>query len=52
MLASTGVRLRFKGAVTFGAAVGDESQAFPMHGCCERRCCSNPCGEIESEGKR
>lgn len=52
MLASAGVRLRFKGAVTFGAAVGDEPQAFPMHGCCERRSCSDPCVEIESEAKR
>lgn len=54
MLASAGLRLRFKVGATFGAAVGDESQAFPMHGCLgERRSCSDPCvEEVKSEAKR
>lgn len=42
MLAAAGLRLRINGAVTFGAAIGDESQAFPMHGC-GRQSCSDPC---------
>jgi hypothetical protein len=50
VLAAAGLRLRFNGALTFGTAIGDESQAFPMHGC-ETRICSHPCAAADQNGK-
>lgn len=46
MFAATALGLGFNDALALGAPIGDESQAFPMHGCGGPRC-FDPCVAVE-----